>query len=105
MRRGCALKVPPCHTDYAWESLQGVLVQAQILSRHGYDAWHWSNSAVLRAALFLQRLNEQFGGWWAAEDDSWQPWLLNHAYGTHLPAQTPTSPGKIAGWTDWTFGR
>ncbi|HSD77498.1 MAG TPA: hypothetical protein VLA98_08825, partial [Solirubrobacteraceae bacterium] len=104
MRRGCAPQVPPCHTDYAWEGMQGVVVQAQILSRRGYDAWNWSDRAVLREAQFLQRLDQQFGGWWATSDDEWQPWLINYAYGTRFPATAPAGIGKIIGWTDWTFG-
>jgi hypothetical protein len=103
MRRGCGPQIPPCHTDYAWEALQGVVVQAQLLARRGYDAWHWSGSAVLRAARFLQGLDQRFGGWWAAQDDEWQPWLINAAYGTSFPAVSPAAPGKIMGWTDWVL--
>lgn len=33
-----------------------------------------------------------------------EPWVLNHAYGTSLPAQSRASPGKIMGWSDWVFG-
>lgn len=104
MRRGCAFAVPPCHTDYAWEAMQGVVVAAEILARRGYDAFGWSASAVLRAAQFLDRLDRQYGGWWAATNDEWQPWLLNRAYGTKLPTTAPAAPGKITGWTDWVFG-
>jgi hypothetical protein len=104
MRRGCAFTVAPCHTGYAWEALQGVLVQAELLSRHGYPAFAWGDSAVLRAALFLRRLDMLYGDWWAVGDDTWQAWLLNHAYGTALPATTPARHGKVLGWTDWVYG-
>ncbi|QEC49151.1 hypothetical protein FSW04_17250 [Baekduia soli] len=104
MRRGCALATPPCHTNYPWEAMQGVVVEAQLLSRRGYDAFNWSNQAVLRAALFLKRLDQAYGGWWASQDDEWQPWVLNHAYHASLPETTPAEPGKIMGWTDWVFG-
>ncbi|MGZ4276372.1 MAG: CBM96 family carbohydrate-binding protein [Solirubrobacteraceae bacterium] len=105
MRRGCAFTLPPCHTEYAWEAMQGVVVQAEILARRGYDAFGWSNQAVLRAAQFLDRLDHQYGGWWATADDEWQPWLINSAYGTSFPATAPAGIGKVMGWTDWVFGR
>jgi hypothetical protein len=104
MRRGCPLTVPPCHTIYAWEGLQGALVQAAILSRHGYDAWNWGDRGLLRASSFLARLDAAYGGWWATGDDSWQPWLINHVYGTSFPATAPAEPGKVMGWTDWLYG-
>lgn len=103
MRRGCSFQPVPCHTDYAWEAMQGVVVQAELLSRHGMPAFAWSDAAVLRAAEYLQRLDAAYGGWWAAGDDTWQPWLINHAYGTHLAA-TDGGPGKVFGWTDWVYG-
>ncbi len=105
MRRGCAITVPPCHTEYAWEGLQGALVQAEILNRQGMPAWAWGDRALLRAVEFLNRLDRQFGGWWAGTDDDWQPWLINRAYGTSYPAKSPAGHGKIMGWTDWTHGR
>lgn len=102
MRRGCPYRIPPCETGYAWEALQGALVQAQLLSRQGYDAWEWGSRALLRAARYLFALDEEFGGWAPEGDDAWQPWLLNRAYSTRLPAETPTRPGKNMGFTDWT---
>ena len=104
MRRGCAFTLAPCHTGYAWEALQGVLVQAELLARHGYPAFAWGDNAVLRAALFLRRLDLLYGDWWAVGDDAWQPWVVNHAYGSALPATTPARHGKILGWTDWIYG-
>ncbi|MDP9346153.1 MAG: alginate lyase family protein, partial [Actinomycetota bacterium] len=104
MRRGCAFALPPCHTNYAWEAMQGVVVAAEILARRGYDSFGWSDRAVLRAAQFLDRLDHQYGGWWATADDTWQPWLINSAYGTRFPATSPAGVGKIMAWTDWVFG-
>jgi len=103
MRRGCSFRVPPCRTSYAWEAMQGAVVQAHILSQQGYDAWTWSDRALLRAATFLAHLDDRFGGWWATGDDQWQPWLINHAYGTSFPASKPAQPGKVMGWTDWMY--
>jgi hypothetical protein len=102
MRRGCSFQAAPCHTVYPWEALQGALVQAELLSRRGADAWGWSDRALLRAALYLHRLDLRHGGWWAQSDDTWQPWLLNHAYGPWLRATSPSTPGKVMGFTDWT---
>lgn len=104
MRRGCGFSNPPCHTNYAWEALQGAIVQAMILARRGYDAWNLQNRAILRAVQFVARLNSQFGGWWAASDDEWQPWIINRVYATRFPTVAAGGPGKIMGWTDWTLG-
>jgi hypothetical protein len=104
MRRGCALSAIPCHTDYAWEAMQGAVVQAELLWRAGYDAWGWQSQALLRAARYLLSLDARLGGWWAEADDTWQPWLLNHAYRAGLPTTSPSSPGKVMAWTDWTHG-
>lgn len=99
MRRGGDFRWPPKRTGYVWEALQGALVQAELLSRAGYPAWQWEEQALLRAASFLYEL-----GWEANGDDTWQPWLLNYAYGTDFPTTTPARPGKNMGWTDWTHG-
>lgn len=101
MRRGCSLRPVPCFTDYAWEGLQGAVVEADILARNGYDAWNWGNRALMRAAAFLDRLDRRFGGWWAKGDDTWQPWVINLAYGTSFRTAAARS-GKIMGFTDWT---
>ncbi len=103
MRRGCGFALPPCATGYPWEAMQGILVQAELLSRHGHGTYGWSDNAIWRAASFLSRIHALYGGWWATGDDAWQPWVLNHAYGTSLPASTGGA-GKILGWTDWVYG-
>jgi hypothetical protein len=105
MRRGCGFRWPPCQTGYAWEAMQGAVVQARLLSRAGYDAWNWQNKALLRATQFLYNLNQEVGGWWVSGDDQWQPWIINTAYGAHFPAVLPAKPGKNMGWTDWMFQR
>jgi len=102
MRRGCSFAVVPCHTDYAWEAMQGAVVQAELLFRRGYDAWGWSDRALLRAATYLRNLDAQYGGWWAQADDAWQPYLLNKAYGAGLPEAAKGSIGKNMAFTDWT---
>jgi hypothetical protein len=99
MRRAGQFRWPPKETQYAWEALQGAVVQAELLHRAGYPAWQWQEQALLRAARFLYDI-----GWEAEGDDEWQVWLLNAAYGAGFPAHTPARPGKNMGWTDWTHG-
>jgi hypothetical protein len=97
-RRCGSFQWPPCLTNYAWEGLQGVLAQAQILYRAGYDVWNWQDQAILRAVKWL---HEQ-ADYPAEGDDTWQPHLVNHYYGSRFPAPIPARPGKAVGWTDWT---
>jgi hypothetical protein len=105
MRRGCSFRWPPCHTGYPWGGLEGATVQAELLHRAGYAAWEWQDQALHRAAQFLSNLDQEAGGWWAEGDDEWNPWLINHAYGTRFPTTLPAQPGKNMGWTDWTHAR
>jgi hypothetical protein len=106
MRRGCRLRFPPCATLYPWEALQGAVVQAEMLSRQGYDAWNWQHRALLRAANFLFGLDRAYpqAHWWAPRGNAWIPWLLNRRYGTRFPAHAPARTGKGMGYTDWTAG-
>jgi hypothetical protein len=105
MRRGCGFQWAPCKTNYPWGAMDGAVVQARLLSRAGFDAWNWQNKAMFRATQFLFNLNKQVGGWWAASDNEWTPWVINKAYGTSFPVVAPAHVGKNMGWTDWTFGR
>ncbi len=97
-RRGGPFTWPPPQENYVYTALQGAVVQAAILSRGGYDAWNWQDQALLRAFRWL---HEQ-AAYPAEGDDTWQPHVINAVYGTCFPAPVPTSPGKNAGWTDWT---
>ena len=54
-RRSGGFSWPPPKENYVWGALQGATFQAQMLSRQGYDAWHWSDSAILRALTWLRR--------------------------------------------------
>ena len=105
MRRGCPFQVPPCPTGYPWEALQGIVVEAMILYRQGYDTWNWEDQAILRAVQFLYDLHFEYpeDKWWARGDDTWIPWLVNYVYGTNFPT-APAQSGKNMGWTDWTHG-
>jgi hypothetical protein len=106
MRRGCGIRFPPCPTGYPWEAMQGAVVQAELLSRQGYDAWNWGGQALRRAAEFLFALDRANPGkgWAAAGNDTWVVWLLNRRYGTRFRTVTPTQPGRGMGFTDWTHG-
>ncbi|MEP7191094.1 MAG: discoidin domain-containing protein, partial [Roseiflexaceae bacterium] len=48
-RRAGGFTWPPQKENYVWEGLQGAVVQAELLHRAGYDAWNWSDKALLRA--------------------------------------------------------
>ncbi len=99
-RRSGGFAWPPAKENYVWEALEGALVQAVILQRAGYPAFEWGDRALLRAARWL---HDQ-AHYPADGDNTWQPHLLNHYYGTHFPAPIPASPGKNVGWADWTHG-
>jgi hypothetical protein len=100
LRRGGPLQWPPASTGYPWEGMQGAILQAELLRMQGYDAWSWSNRALLRAATFLYNR----AGWPATGDDEWQPWLIDKRYGTSFRAPAPARTGKNFGFTDWLYG-
>ena len=52
---------------------------------------------MLRAFTWLHQVNR----FPASGDDTWQPHVINRAYGTSFPAPTPARAGKVFGWTDW----
>ena len=97
-RRAGGFQWPPPKENYVYEALQGILAQAIILSRVGYDVWNWEDKAILRAFEWLHE-EADFA---ATGDDTWEPHVVNFYYGTHFPAPLPASPGKNVGWTDWT---
>ena len=99
-RRAGAFSWPPPKTNYVYEALQDALLQAMILHQAGYDAFNWQERAILRAFRWL---HEQ-ANFPAQGDDTWQPHVVNHFYGTNFPAPVPSTPGKSFGWTDWVFG-
>jgi PKD repeat protein len=98
-RRAGGFVWPPPKENYVWEALQGAVAQAVILGRHGYDAWEWSDQALLRAVTWLH----DECAFPADGDDTWLPHVINHVYGADFPAPVPSSPGKNLGWTDWTL--
>ncbi len=89
---------PPPQGDYAYEALQGALLQAVILDRAGHDVWNWEDKAVMRAYKWMDKKAKYS----AQGDDSWQPFLVNHFYDTNLPTQVTSAHGKNIAPTDWT---
>jgi len=99
MRRDCSFRWPPCKSGYNWEGLQGALVQAILLDQQGYPVWDQQDKALLRALDWLYSESMRFP---AEGDDTWQPYVVNHYYGTDFPVSSPSRAGKVAGYTDWT---
>jgi len=101
--RGGPFEWPPIHTGYPWEGLAGAVVQAEILSRQGFDTWNWENRAMYRAVDYLRYLDALFGDWWVTDDDEeWLIWVVNRAYGSSFQTELPARHGKNMGWCDWT---
>jgi hypothetical protein len=100
MRRGGEFQWPPAATDYPWGALEGATLQAEILHRHGYDAYGWGNAAMRRAVRFLFEQAQ----WRPAGNDQWVFWVIDYRYGTAYRAAAPIAPGKNFGWSDWLYG-
>ena len=105
--RGGDFRWPPGEDGirYTLESLQGLVVQAELLTENGYgDAWSWSDSAIRRAAELVTRSQASGGdGWNRSEVTGHLPWLLNARYGLDLPT-VPAGQGRVFGYTDWLYG-
>ncbi len=98
LRRGGSFQWPPIKTNYPWAALNGVVIQAELLHRQGYDSWNWSDRAICRAVVGLERL-----GWYATgEDEEWLVHLVNRRYGRRFRTPPVAIVGKNFGWTDWT---
>jgi hypothetical protein len=105
--RGGSLRWPPGETgvNYQLESIQGMGMQVELLSRNGYpEAWKWSSGALKRAAGVVTRSAASGGTGWNLTTASRQmPWLLNLRYGTSIPTRV-NGPGRIIGFTSWLYG-
>ena len=89
---------PPEPTGYPWAALNGVVIQAELLHRQGFDAWNWSDQAVRRAVAFLYRIGWPVKG----EDEEWLVHLVNYRYEAQFPVPAVARVGKNFGWCDWT---
>lgn len=99
--RGGRLRWPPRRLGivYTTEALQGIALQAELLQVAGYDPWEWSDQALLRAALFLDRA----GGWNPGSVSYHVAWIFNARYSLSLPTE-PAGYGRTLGYTDWLYG-
>ena len=90
---------------YTLEALQGLTLQVELLYQNGYsDAWTWSDSALRRAAGFINRSGLAGGTTWNYSSASYHvPWLLNARYGIDLPTRA-AGYGRVFGYTDWLYG-
>jgi len=86
--------------SYSWEALQGAVLQAVLLARHGYpDVWQWQDQALRRATAFMAA----HGGFLDTNFhpiNHWVPWVIDQAYGTRW-ATNPAGAGRQFGFTDW----
>lgn len=97
-RRAGSYSWPPPKENYVWEALQGAVAQAYILERHGYDAFSWSDEALLRAVRWLY-MDADFR---AGNDDTGTVWLINDVYGANYETASTARPGKNGlGYYDW----
>ncbi len=92
---------PPPKENYVWEALQGVVTQAVIFTRAGYNVIEVQDRALLRS---VQWLHEQ-ANFPAQSDDGWIPHVINSLYGTSFPAASTTGQGKGMGYTSYTHSR
>lgn len=87
------------YSTYIHESLQGYAVMAQLFERTGRNGWTVNNSQVCRAAQFgnrAGRLNDNGVSYFVA-------FMANRFCGLSLPTKTPTSRGRMFGFSDWLF--
>ena len=91
--------------NYQLEAIQGLGLQVELLSRHGYaDAWTWSNSALRRMAAVVTRSGSSGGtGWNETQTARQMPWLLDQRYGLSI-ARQHAPMGRAIGFTDWLYG-
>ena len=106
MRRGGAFRFPPKRTEYPWERAGGRRRAGRDPESPGLRRLEWSDERrCVAGSEFLAELDRKYGRWWAAEDDTWQPWLVNAAYGTSFDTDPTWKLGKNMDFTDWTHRR
>jgi len=87
------------YSTYIHESLQGYAVMAQLWSRTGREGWTVNNGQVCRAAQFGNRagkLNDSSVSYFVAH-------MANKFCGLNLPTKSPTSGGRMFGFSDYLF--
>ncbi|MEX2633876.1 MAG: hypothetical protein WD267_07570 [Balneolales bacterium] len=85
---------------YSWETLQGLSLQALLLSQNGYpDVWEWTDQGLLRAVDYLAR-TDGFDGENFHPVNYWVPWLIDAVYGSDY-AKSGQAYGRAFGYTEW----
>ncbi len=105
-RQGGGVSWPPKKERYVYSGLQGAVAQAELLSRQGYDAWSWSDSALRRAVDWLHRPHFEGATRYPATGtrSEWIMPLLNERYDRSYPWSPGFWRGNVIGYTDWTHG-
>jgi hypothetical protein len=100
---------PPRYTIYVYGALGGAVVQAGILQRFGFDAWHWSHDAIRRAVDWMYDDRDGKQQWDTCDDPDkrYVLDLVDHAYGSDFIRRMsclpePSGPGRNIAWTSWT---
>ena len=94
-------------TNYSYEALQGVVIQAVLWDRAGFPVfWRVKTSAIKRAFVWLRDVNHQpLTDTVNGDNDWWMAHILNqdHIY-QQLDLVVPqlTKPGRSVGWAEWT---
>ena len=87
------------YSGYIQESLQGYVVMAQLFERTGRNGWAVNDGQICRAAQFGDRsgrLNVSGVSYYVS-------FMANPFCGLNLPTKTPTSGGRMFGFSDWLF--
>lgn len=92
----------PTVGNYPAEDAQGLVLQALLLSRAGFDGWGVNNQQVKRNALFRER----FGNLNYSNADYYVQWMINKFYGLNQAKVAAGSVGfgRVFGYADWLFG-
>jgi hypothetical protein len=111
-------------TNYPWESLQGLVMQAWLLRRCGYESFAWGDAAIERALRFLYvtyglRAQDTWSDATQADDprccsgansraqadDTWVPHIVRAIQGSPFLDDSALvhggRPGKNCGFADW----
>ena len=100
MRRGGTFQWPPIATDYAWEGLQGAMLQADLLSRgrlsgveHGRTGPAPGRQLPVRQGALVGRGRRRVAAL-----------ARRRPLRDDVSRGGPGQPGKNYGWTDWLWG-
>ncbi len=117
MRRcsGCAGADPVYplpYEDYVYGALNGIVMQTEILRRHGFaDIYSWQNNALRRTFVWLHSniwtngtsiTDFRADGRGSTTNDRNPVWIINKRYGTTFYEEVGITPSEIIGFADWT---